>query len=72
VPFGRDREMEPMSAKKIISTLLLLVGIAALVLFAVADRIGIGNYPGYGIKQIAGMIIGAVVAVIGLILMRRK
>lgn len=61
-----------MNAKKILSVLLLVAGIAALILFAIADRIGIGAYPGYGLKQIAGMIIGAVVALIGLVLMRRK
>ncbi|MBN1568186.1 MAG: hypothetical protein JXA73_10090 [Acidobacteria bacterium] len=61
-----------MSAKKTISTILLVLGIVALILFALADRIGIGRNPGYGLQQIAGMIIGAVVAVVGLIMARRK
>ena len=68
----RDKERELMSSKKIIGTLLLVVGIVVLILFAIADRIGIGNYSGYGTKQIAGMIVGAVVAVVGLILSRQK
>jgi xanthine/uracil permease len=61
-----------MNAKKIISTLLLVAGIAALIFFLMVDRLGMGEYPGYGFKQIAGMVIGAVVAVIGLVLKYRK
>ncbi len=61
-----------MNARKVASLLLLVLGIATLILFAMADSLKVGEYPGYGYKQIAGMIIGAVVAVIGLVLMRRK
>lgn len=67
-----EKEKESMNAKKIISMLLLVAGIAVLILSVMADRLGMGEYPGYGFKQIAGMIIGAVVAVIGLVLKYRK
>jgi hypothetical protein len=61
-----------MNAKKIISRLLLVVGIAVLILSAFADIIGIGQSPYFGRAQIAGIIVGSVVAVIGLVLMSRK
>ena len=61
-----------MNTKKSISILLLVVGIAALILFATADMIGIGENPSFGNVQITGVIIGAVVAIVGLILLRRK
>jgi hypothetical protein len=61
-----------MNAKKSIGTLLLVVGIIALILFAIADIIGIGQNPSFGRAQIVGVIIGAVVAVVGLFLLRKK
>ena len=61
-----------MNAKKITSVLLLVGGIAVLILSATADIIGIGKNPGFGPIQIAGVILGAVVAIIGLTLLLRK
>jgi hypothetical protein len=58
--------------KKMLSILILVVGIAVLVLFAIADVIGIGESPNFGTTQIAGTIVGAVLAVIGFILLCKK
>ncbi len=57
---------------KIIGTLLLVIGIVVLLLSALADVIGIGQNPHFGFVQIAGVIVGAVVAVIGFIMSRKK
>jgi hypothetical protein len=67
-----DKETAPMNVKKIISILLLVGGIAVLILSATADLIGIGENPSFGHVQIAGVTAGAVAAVIGLALLRRK
>ena len=61
-----------MNTKKIVSILLLVVGVAVLILFAIADVIGIGDNPSFGPVQITGVIVGAVVAVVGLVLLLKK
>lgn len=61
-----------MNTKKIIGTIVLVVGIAVLIVFATADRIGIGQNPHFGNVQIAGTIAGVVVAIVGLVLLLRK
>ena len=62
-----------MKGKKTVSIVLLVVGIAILALSLAADYIGIGNaVPRFGLQQIAGTIVGAIVAVVGLFLMLRK
>jgi uncharacterized membrane protein YcjF (UPF0283 family) len=58
--------------KKEGSTLILIgVGIVLLSVSLLADVLGIGDYPGIGFKQIAGAVVGAVIAIIGF-RMRRK
>ena len=61
-----------MNVKKIMGTVLLVVGIAVLILFVIADKIGIGENPIFGPTQITGTVVGAVLAIIGLILLLRK
>lgn len=61
-----------MGNMKTIGIILMVVGIVLLVLSLTADMIGIGGAPGFGIKQIAGSIGGGVIAVVGLVLFRRK
>ena len=62
-----------MKGKKTVSIVLLVVGIAILALSLAADYIGIGDaVPSFGPQQIAGTIVGAIVAVVGLFLMLRK
>ncbi len=61
-----------MGTKKTTGIILLIVGIAVLVLALGADLAGIGNAPAFGRMQIASAIVGAVVAIVGLVLTLRK
>ena len=61
-----------MNSKKILSTLLLLVGIVLLVVSVLADVIGIGRSPEFGYTQIGGVVLGAIVAILGWVLLRKK
>jgi hypothetical protein len=60
-----------MDSKRIIGIVLLVVGIVVLVLALAADVIGIGGFPGFGSSQIAGAVVGAIAAVVGLVLTLR-
>lgn len=60
-----------MDNKKI-GIALLVAGVVLLLLSLAADAIGIGGIPGYGYKQIAGIIVGVIAAVIGFVLYSRK
>jgi len=66
-----DKEEDAMS-RKTNSALVFVIGIVVLVLFAMADLIGIGENPDFGPVQIAGTIVGAVLAVVGLIMLYKK
>lgn len=61
-----------MNTKKIVGIVLLVVGIVVLLLSLTADVIGIGQHIGFGYWQILGTIAGAILAVVGLVLMLRK
>jgi hypothetical protein len=61
-----------MGNNKTIGIVLLVLGIVLLLLSLAADMVGIGGAPGLGYKQIAGIIIGAIVAVIGFVLNSKK
>ncbi len=61
-----------MARKKKIGLVLLIVGIVFLIISVAADAIGLGNNPGFGFQQGAGTAAGAVVAIVGAILMRLK
>lgn len=60
-----------MDNKKI-GIALLVAGVVLLLLSLTADAIGIGGVPGYGYKQIAGIIVGVIAAVVGFVLYSRK
>ncbi|HPC83302.1 MAG TPA: hypothetical protein P5234_07965 [Thermoanaerobaculaceae bacterium] len=49
---------------------LLVVGILLFVASAAADTIGIGGAPGFGWKQITGVIVGIVLAALGMTRLR--
>jgi len=68
----RGREVIQVGAKKLIAIVLLVAGIVVLVLSLAADAMGFGGNPGFGSYQIVGAIVGAVAAILGLVLMRRK
>jgi len=58
-----------MTNSKIITIVVLIAGIAILLLSALADIVGIGGAPNtLGYKQIAGIVVGAVVAIVGAVL----
>ena len=59
-----------MEQKRKIGLALLIVGIVVLIIFVAADAIG--GSPGFGYQQMAGTAAGAIAAIIGAILMRRK
>jgi len=63
-----------MKGKKTLYLAMIVAGVVIVVLALAADYIGIGNAgtPALGLRQIVGAIVGAVVAIAGLILTLRK
>lgn len=51
---------------------LLVLGVVLAGLGAAADVVGIGNPNEFGYRQIAAVVVGAVVAVAGIVLAARK
>lgn len=49
---------------------LLVVGVILFLVSAAADTLGIGGAPGFGWKQITGVIIGVVLAAVGMTRLR--
>ncbi len=61
-----------MGGKKTAGIVLLVVGIVILALSLFADVLGLGgSAPVFGPRQIAGTILGVIVAVVGLVLTLR-
>ena len=52
--------------RKNLGLVLAAFGLAAALVSALADTVGIGRYPGFGSDQVLGTILGAVVLVLGL------
>jgi uncharacterized membrane protein len=64
----REKE-EGMSRNKSVATGLLVVGIVILLVSALADVVGIGGSPNVlGYRQMSGIAVGAVLAIVGAIL----
>jgi hypothetical protein len=61
-----------MAGKKTASIVLLVAGVVILVLSLAADLVGIGGNPIFGRDQIIGVIVGAIVTVVGLVLRLKK
>lgn len=61
-----------MGRIKTAGIVLLVIGIVVLLLSLLADVIGIGGSPVFGYRQIVGVIVGAIVAVVGLVLTLKK
>jgi len=57
---------------KTLGNILLVIGIIILIFFVLVDVIGIGVDPGFGYKQIIGVVVGVVVAGIGWFLKNKK
>ena len=49
---------------------VIAVGTVVLVISALADQIGVGDEEAFGLQQTLGVVVGAVVAVAGLVLAR--
>ena len=56
--------------KKSVAVILLVVGVLLFLISAAADPLGIGGYPGLGFKQIAGIVVGVVLAAVGIARLR--
>ena len=54
--------------RNLVGGIVTAVGVVLLVLSALADQVGIGD-TGFGWQQALGVIVGAVVAVVGMALM---
>jgi hypothetical protein len=50
---------------------LLVVGVLLFVFSLSANAMGIGHYPGIGMRQTAGAVVGVVVAAIGMVWLRK-
>ena len=61
-----------MDGKKIAIIVLLVLGIVIVVLSLVADPIGIGGSSRFGKYQTVGVIVGAILTVVGLVLKVKK
>ena len=59
-------------SNKTVGMALLVVGVLLFLISAVADPLGIGGSPGIGFKQIAGIVVGVVLAAIGMVRMRSR
>ena len=54
------------------AVVLLVVGVLVLLVSLTADSLGVGEGTGIGWKQITGAVIGVVIAVIGVLQLRKK
>ena len=61
-----------MALQKKIGIVFLLIGIIIFILALSADFIGLGDWPGYGYKQINGFIVGAIAIIAGVYLKRKN
>ena len=62
-----------MISKKTVGIVLLIAGIIVLVLSLLANTLGLGcNLDSFGIVQITGTVVGAIVCIIGLYFMLKK
>lgn len=58
--------------KKNLGIALMVIGVIVLLVSLFADSLGIGGVPGFGYKQIAGAVVGVIVAIVGYVLFSRK
>jgi len=59
-------------SNKAIGAILLVAGVLLLLISATADSLGIGGSAGMGWKQVAGIVVGVAVAVIGMVRLRTR
>ena len=56
---------------KQLAGIIVIIGGGLLVVSLLADVIGVGDDPGFGTQQMMGTIAGAVIAVLGLVVMKK-
>ena len=61
-----------MALQKILGIVFLSIGLIIFILALTAAFIGFGVSPGYGYKQISGIIVGAIAIIAGVYLTRKK
>ncbi|UCC72900.1 MAG: hypothetical protein JSV86_21565 [Gemmatimonadota bacterium] len=59
-------------SRRTVGLTVAVVGLIVGLLFALADLIGLGGTPGFGRNQLIGVIVGAVILIIGIILYTRS
>ncbi len=57
--------------RKTLSFMVMGFGIIIFLVSLFADLIGIGGFPGLGYKQIIGIVIGAIIGIIGFVFYRK-
>ena len=57
--------------RKRLGLILGVAGIIILLISLFADLLGIGGYPGLGVKQIGGIIVALLITIIGYLLQRK-
>ena len=60
-----------MTKKETIGVVLLVAGVVVLIVSVAADAIGVGRFPGFGLRQGVGAAAGAIAVFVGVILRRR-
>lgn len=55
-----------------IAALAVAAGLVVVALAALADPLGLGEGSGFGWKQAVGIVVGAVIALAGLVALRRR
>jgi hypothetical protein len=58
-------------SKKAVGSVLVLVGVLLVIISVLADSIGIG-VPGFGWKQLLGLVVGVVLAATGIVSLRSR
>jgi hypothetical protein len=58
--------------EKTLGTGLLVIGVLLFLVSAAADTIGVGGAPGFGWKQITGVVVGIAIAAVGISRLRSR
>jgi hypothetical protein len=58
-------------SNKAVGTVLLLAGVLLFIISVMADSLGIG-VPGFGWKQLVGLVVGVVLAATGIVSLRSR
>jgi predicted transporter len=65
-----DRRQNPGMDRKLLATLVAILGVLIILVSALAEPLGLGEGGKFGWKQILGTVIGALLLVAGVVLQR--